>query len=86
MDFLLRPGNWQWETLYDNIDDAKVILTVRGTNLEKPNPRFYLERVSVTAKLTVTFKYFKITKTNGKQAGKISARHKSTKMEFGENE
>merc|ERR1712131_150713 len=25
------PGNWQWETLYDNIDDAKVILTVRDT-------------------------------------------------------
>ena len=25
-----RPGNWQWEALFDNIDDAKVILTVRG--------------------------------------------------------
>jgi len=24
-----RPTNWQWENLYDNIDDAKVILTVR---------------------------------------------------------
>jgi len=23
------PTNWQWENLYDNIDDAKVILTVR---------------------------------------------------------
>ena len=31
-----RPGNWQWEALFDNIDDAKVILTVRGkTTLSK---------------------------------------------------
>ena len=29
-----RPTNWQWENLYDNIDDAKVILTVRGKSLK----------------------------------------------------
>ena len=28
-----RPGNWQWEALFDNIDDVKVILTVRGKKL-----------------------------------------------------
>ena len=28
-----RPGNWQWEILFDNIADAKVILTVRGSDL-----------------------------------------------------
>ena len=68
LDF--RPGNWQWEPLFDNIDDAKVILTVRGKK------KLSLE----------ILRRFQITKKNGLQVGRIFVQHKLTKTEFGEGE